>query len=459
MPEGALALPGFFDSHTHFAQHGFADLHGTYLTGIRDIDHLLDLVRDRAERVNAGDVLILDGMDETEWPERTRPTRTDLDRVCPEVPVFVRRICGHVTICSTRAVERLPEGVSPDDPERGVLNTSNIDLRDWFPPDPEETKRGILHAQTVAHSLGITSIYDYGKLRHFKAYRALEKEGKLEIRVHFAFYPDQADIVLSDREIRETRSSLFRVRGFKIYLDGSVGARTAAFVEPYADDPGKTGVLYRSQDEVETLLRRADDAGLQVSFHAIGDRALEMALRALERAGTPGNPLRHRIEHFSFPHHRDIERAKELGIYICMQPNFVANWGAPGKLYSKRLSKHTLRRSHPFRALLRRGIPLAFSSDSMPPSPLYGIEGAIDHPVRSERLTVWESLRAYTSAGARFSGRENHLGVIREGYTPDLAILSHAPDSDVDRPDVLALFLGGVQVFGAGKLSPGASQT
>jgi hypothetical protein len=237
-----------------------------------------------------------------------------------------------------------------------------------------------------------------------------------------------------------------------------VGARTASFLDPYADAPETTGTLYWTLEDVETRVRQADSAGLQVSFHAIGDRAIDLALRALESSGTPGNPHRHRIEHFSFPRKMDVERASQLGAYVCMQPNFVANWDGPGNLYHIRLPEGTWRRSHPFRELLDDNVPLAFGSDCMPPSPLYGIGGAIDHPLTSERLTEEECLRAYTSEGARFSRMEGHLGFVRKGFIPDLAVLSQAPGSGAGTPTVLAVFHGGIQVSGA-RSDPSGSPT
>jgi predicted amidohydrolase YtcJ len=446
MPGGALALPGFFDSHTHFAQHGLAEILGTYLREVRDLDHLLQLIRDIV-RTSEEDVIILDGLDESEWADRRLPTRTELDRACRTTPLFVRRICGHITVCNTRAIDRLPDSIVLENPDLGILNTSNISLGDLFPTRPERIRQGIRHAQSLAHSLGITSIYDYGKLRHFKAYRELEEKGELNIRVHFAFYPDQADIALEQEDVRETCSPFLQVRGFKLYLDGSVGARTAAFFEPYADAPETTGFLYRTQEEIEARLAQADTVGLQVSLHAIGDRAIEQALRALQGSSRRAE-LRHRLEHLEFPTEEEILKARGLDLLLSVQPNFIANWAGRDGLYWSRLGEDRWRWNNPLGTLSRAGLRMAFGSDSMPMGPMVGIRGALEHPVPSERLELDHALESYTSQGAFYAGRENELGRLKNGYLPDITVLSGIPApgrTEEIRP--LAVFVDGRPVF------------
>jgi len=237
-----------------------------------------------------------------------------------------------------------------------------------------------------------------------------------------------------------------RVQGVKAFVDGSIGARSAAVSLPYADGGGQ-GQLLLSRDELSHILRRADGAGLQVAIHAIGDLAIEEAISACELAGV-GPEGRHRIEHLELPTEEQLDRMARLGLVASMQPNFVARWSGPGKMYEARLGKARDEVIDPHAWVVDRGIPLAFGSDGMPMGPLYGLPGATDPPHAVQRLPLEEALQAYTWGGAYATCAEGEIGGISPGRRADLVVLSADPRNvPWDRVRVYMTFLEGKLIY------------
>ncbi|MEA3202378.1 MAG: hypothetical protein QOI63_44, partial [Thermoplasmata archaeon] len=240
--------------------------------------------------------------------------------------------------------------------------------------------------------------------------------------------------------------------GLKVFLDGSLGGRSAALREPYLDAPkglpadcgGKResrfgcvghphpqGTLNWSDADVRRLFARAHDAGIQVHAHAIGDGAIdqglalygELAARAdVEGHGWNGNALRHRFEHFEIAHDEQVARAAELGLVSSSQPNFVGTWSAQGGMYSERLGER-FRLNNRFQAMKQAGLRVAFGSDGMPFGPLAGIQAAVEHPEADQRMTPREAVWHYTAAAAWSLHWEDEVGSLVPGAFADLVVL------------------------------------
>ena len=224
---------------------------------------------------------------------------------------------------------------------------------------------------------------------------------------------------------------MLMLAGVKTFLDGSLGARTAALSEPYADDvdnPENRGMLLHEAGALEEVIRGAEATGLQVSLHAIGDRAVEAALDAFEAAAGHGNPLRHRIEHLEYATPKQLDRMKDLRVVASMQPNFIVQWSNPGGMNEQRLGPQRAQASEALRDVWSRGIPLAFGSDNMPFGPLYGLQGAVHHPVEDQQLPPMVAMRAYTAGSAWAVHADRWLGTIEPGKAADMAILASDPD-------------------------------
>lgn len=430
---GKLVLPGFIDSHTHFVQMG-VDMQNVDLSAARDIDEALSLMKAAAEKTPENEWVIGANWQESGWKTRRFITREDLDRSCPKNPAVAHRVCGHLSSVNSRAISVLGidssmAGVesTPAGNLTGVLTESAVDLvRAATAPTEEKIRRGLALATKRAHSLGVTSVHDNGHVSHLKVYQDAERNRRLRVRVYFnapsACLRSLLDLGMSSG----LGSEWFRMGGLKIFCDGALGARSAALSEPFADDPSNRGMLVHERAVLEEMIAKANENGIQVAVHAIGDRGIEVALTAIERAleSCPRRNHRHRIEHLELPTRTHLKRMARARIIASMQPNFIGEWGNINGMYYERLGRDRALRNNPFREVLDAGVRMVFGSDCMPFSPLYGIESAVNAQHVAQRISVDEALAAYTREGAFASFEDSAKGTIEEGRVADLVVLS-----------------------------------
>lgn len=422
---GRFLMPGFFDAHVHFLRLGLARTFFVDLSETRSLSEALELLRARAEE-RPGEWVVGRGWDESRWPEKRYLERADLDRVVPKQPCCAVRIDGHMMAVNTLALTRY---VRPEwqfvDRERGHLREEAVNaMLSLIQPEQEALVEAVAEASRLAASLGITSVADMAQPRDLSAYQVAERRGLLRTRI-FSYLPVEAISHLAALGIQRGYGSAFlRLVGVKAFVDGSIGAKTAALLEPYRGEMGRGRVLL-GRGELARLWRKAMEAGLQMAIHAIGDRAIEEVLAAARLAGI-GFHDRHRIEHLELPTPAQLSRIKDLGLVASMQPNFL-QWSGPGKMYEERLGPARDSRIDPHRWVLDQGIPLAFGSDGMPMDPPYGIGLALDPPHPVQRVTLEEALTAYTKGSAYASFAEDELGEIAVGKWADFVILSADP--------------------------------
>ncbi|MFH1277777.1 MAG: amidohydrolase [Candidatus Eisenbacteria bacterium] len=419
---GGLVVPGFQDAHVHLCQLGRA-LARPDLGEAKDLGAALETAA-RWRREKARGPLLLDGFDETRWPEKRTPHRNELDRIEPDRPLILRRVCCHVAIANTAALARIPESAPNVDRATGRLE-EDAAFRletDYFPPGEEEDREAIRRAEAHAFSLGVTTVHEIDVPRVVPAYRALEARGELRIRVFFfvCSRPGEAAL-LRDPEER----GLFRVAGVKTFLDGSLGGATAAMADPY--EGGGRGTLLLGVPEIAKILREAEGLRIPSMMHAIGDRAIGAFLSAHEEVRSAGAmPLPHRVEHAEALDDAGADRLAALGVRLSMQPNFPLRWGGSGGMYEARLGARRAAGLNRIGSWRRRGLPLAFGSDGMPFDPFYGIRGAVEHPVESERISWEEALRLYTGSAESFVERGGEAGAIAPGKRADFAVFDGA---------------------------------
>lgn len=422
---GRFLMPGFFDGHVHFVRVGLDRTFFVDLSGARSLSEALELLRARAE-ARPGEWVVGRGWDESRWPERRYLERADLDRAVPKQPCCAVRVDGHMMAANTLALARCvrAEGEFVDR-ERGHLWEEAVsEVLSLIRPEKETLVEAAAEASRFAASLGITSVADMCGPQDLPAYQVAERRGLLRTRI-FAYLPAETLPHLAALGIQRGFGSAFlRIVGLKTFVDGSIGAKTAALLEPYRGEMGRGRVLM-GRGELARIWRKAMEAGLQMAIHAIGDRAIEEVLAAARLAGV-GFYDRHRIEHLELPTPAQLARVKDLGLVASMQPNFL-QWSGPGKMYEERLGPARDARIDPHRWVLDQGIPLAFGSDGMPIGPLYGIGLALDPPHPVQRVTVDEALEAYTKGSAYACFAEDELGEIAVGKWADLVILSADP--------------------------------
>jgi predicted amidohydrolase YtcJ len=427
-----VACPGFIDAHAHL-ENLARELMDLALGDVRSLDDLLSAVAKAAEKLPRERVLFGSGWDESTWATPGLPTPALLDKAAPGRAVVLRRVCGHLWAVNSEALRRIGEreDLAAHERERlwavssnGLLREDDIELaRPLVEPASDARRDGLLAAMRHALALGITCVHDVGNVGDLL--REMEREEPLPVRV-------VAGVLRAEEWGKGAIGAEGRVHPgpLKLFLDGSIGARTAAVSEPYADEPGNRGVLLRDEGELAVELLPHHERGVQMAIHAIGDRAVDGALSLFERLNERRSvaELRHRIEHAEMITDAAIARMVKLGVIASMQPNFVGRWQLPGGLYEQRLAERA-KLLNPFRKVLAAGVPIAFGSDCMPMGPLFGIRSAMNHPLESERLTFLEALHAYTLAAAVAGRVEQVTGSIEPGKCADIVILSADPAS------------------------------
>ena len=440
---GKTVVPGFIDSHVHFLGIGFRLMQ----LQLSDSESIKEIVGDLGEYIESrglpeGKWVQGRGWDDQNLAERRYPNRYDLDRTSPDNPVALTRVCGHMIILNSRALEACDISKDTPNPEGGVIDKDDQGeptgvLRDARslvtrvipPPSYDELRQGLRDAAKLAHSLGITTVHDASRPDESGAHMSTapyvdaRKENDLRIRAHvMTGYP---------REVSGNQWLSFGT--LKIGVDGSMGAQTALLYDPYENDPSTTGVYVGDKERNRKQAAEAHGMKGLMAIHAIGDLAITESLNRIEEvlAREPRDDHRYRIEHYEYPIDGDIDRTVEMGVVASMQPNFVGEWGWPGGMYDIRLGEARLARGNPYRRLLDLGIHIPFGSDGMPFHALYGVWSAVNHPIPGSRITVEEAVRSYTLEGAYATREEDIKGSIEPGKLADITILA----TDITGPE------------------------
>jgi predicted amidohydrolase YtcJ len=457
--KGCPVLPGFIDAHMHPISMGLKRLR-LDLSQVRSLQELLQIVQSASSRISRPSSRFLIGYDWDESlfvDEKRYPTRWDLDKVAPDVPVALRRIDGHLWVVNTKALQMLnlpgdhPFVFKTSGQPNGLLADDAIRyLEPFIEPTLSEKREALRIASQIALEHGVTAMADlYADL---EVYESAIADGDLTVRFICCVPPATAQQLKAPLQWRIDKERC-EAKFVKLFLDGSIGARTAALREPYADAPNETGRLLLRDRVAEGLMLELNEMGWHLAVHAIGDLAIDQAIEAFRFVRMESKRfMRHRLEHLELLRPEHIGWLSKLNLVASMQPNFVARWQQPNGLYEVRLGWERAKRMNPFNSVIKAGIPLAFGSDGMPFGPLEGIVGALVHPEPSERLTLRQALLAYTQGAAFACCVESQIGTIAPGKLADLVVLSHLPHeeafvSEWQSVKVIAVFVGGKLEF------------
>lgn len=450
-------IPGMTDSHTHVVSGGF-QLARINLRDAASKTEFLAAIEQAAHDKKPGEWLLGGRWSVESWANPQAPTRDWLDPVTGNTPVFLNRMDGHQALVNSAAlkiagidengpadpvggeIERDPQTGRPT----GVLKESAMGLvsRHIPPQTPQARYEALLRAIAHASSLGVTSVHDMSAFDDIAAFRRAEREGKLNIRV--TSYLSMGDWMPHlDRVAKmNVSSNSLRIAGFKGFMDGSLGSRTAYMREHYCDahkdmlhPRGQLTALANSHEDFREKVAAADARGFQIAVHAIGDEANHLLLDAYEYARRRSGRITqyHRDEHTQHLHTEDIARFAELGVVASMQPFHKAD---DGRYAEKALCKDRLSGSYAFRQLFDAGAIVCFGSDwpVVTLNPFAGIDSAVNAQTLDGKtwlpghsLTVAETLYCYTANPARAIGREAQTGSITPGKLADLVILDRDP--------------------------------
>jgi predicted amidohydrolase YtcJ len=468
--KGAFVMPGFNDAHVHLAAAGQTRL-SVDLNGCTSLADMLGRVRVAANQALRGQWLLGGGWDHTLWSNQTLPTRQDLDRVTAGHPALLGRVDGHIAVANSAALGIAgvtgqtpnPEGGQFDHDAKGDLTgiVRETPARDFIqqhipPPSPELRRRAILLALKDAAAHGVTSIQDYSDWEDFLVYQQLEREGLLTVRIsEWLRFDDPVDLLLKHKAAQPADDRMLHTGMLKGFMDGSLGSRTAALLSPYADDPANSGLPRYEQTRLNAMTKERSAAGFQIGFHAIGDRAVEMALNALANGG-PG--MRNRIEHSQVVEPQDIPRYKSLGIVASMQPSHLLtdmNWA------ESRLSPQRARFAYAWKAFLDAGVPLAFGTDYPvePITPFRGVYAGVTRTNEAgsksyfpqDKLAIGEVLYAYTQGSAYAEFSDLYKGRLTPGYVADFVVLDRdltaIPAGEILKTRVLRTVVDGQTVY------------
>jgi len=478
---GALITPAFVDAHAHVTETGLA-LAGVDLTAVASVGEALALV-ERAARIDGGPVLG-HGWDERGWAERRPPTRAELDRASGGRPVYLARVDVHSAVVSTALAERfdllaLPGWSDDGRIERDAHHAARALTREQLGAADRRRLQGSALAAASAAGIGcvhemsaphIAPIADLPEL--LALVRDTERDPSRVVLPDVVGY--RGALVADTDEVADLLAELDLPVGTLAGLagdlcaDGSVGSRTAAMREPYAD-ADTSGHAYLTAKQVRDHLVACTRAGLQGGFHVIGDRALDVVLAGLRAAAADVGAdvlraARHRFEHVEMPDDEAIATLAAYGVTASVQPAFDAAWGGGDGMYAERLGVNRARASNPLADLVRAGTPLAFGSDSpvTPLDPWGGVAAAVHHHAPSQRLSPRAAFGAHTRGGWEAAGPvdvDDLAGVLAPGGPATFAVWDCAelvdglPDLSpgAARPRCLRTVVRGRVAFGSSR--------
>jgi predicted amidohydrolase YtcJ len=452
---GSAVLPGFNDAHAHVVYYGLTRF-GADLGGARSVVEIIERLRAHGRSLKAGEWQHGMGYRAPELAELRPPHRLELDRATGSRPCYIDERGGHSRVANSAALGAAGITADTPDPSGGrigrdrngspnglLLETAMRLVADVEPPPAlDRRSQGILKAQRLLLSRGITSVgaaVNRGFADDLRAYEGLAETGRLRIRVN-EFLSWELLEAASGLGVRAGFGGpLVRAGPIKIFIDG--GAERVAM-------RSGGGVWRTTPSELRELVAVAGNAGLQVAAHAIGDGAIEAMCDAVEAAGGIG--LRHRVEHCTIcPPDLQVRLAR-LRMVAVMQPAVARLGRVAAALYFPARDRTHLAAHRP---LLRAGVAVAFSSDlpvTPDPNPWPGIRAAVDDQVNG--ISMLAALRAYTAGGAFASFEEDVKGTLDPGMMADLQVYERDPVGEpTPMPEKLrprAVLLGGVPVFG-----------
>jgi len=453
--EGKLVLPGLIDAHAHLHSLG-EELTYLNVTGTKSYQEIIDKVAEKVETTEPGEWIIGGRWDQNDWEDKSFPVHDSLSLVSPHNPVYLTRIDGNAGFANKKALEIA--GITKDTPDpfggvivrksdgepTGVLvNRAMNKVTENIPKDSEERYREkFLKAVNSCLKAGLTGVHEAGVGPHaIGMYKDLIDKGQLKMRI-YAMLGEEEDLPLDidlvdyfkKHRIEEYNNHMLSVRSIKLFFDGALGSRGAAFFDPYEDDPQNTGLLRITPEYIYQISKAALKADMGVNTHCIGIRGNRLCLDAYEKAlkENPKDDHRFRIEHAQIVRREDVKKFVSLGVIPSMQPTHCTS-----DMYfvEDRVGKERAEGAYAWRWFIDAGLVIPCGSDFPVESnnPMLGIYAAITRQdargwpetgwFPEQRMNREEAIKGFTIWAAYSAFQEDVLGSIEVGKYADFTVL------------------------------------
>ena len=443
-------MPGFIDNHVHFITGGHYLL-GIDLRSAQSTAEFKRILNDYAKKY-PGKWITGGYWNHENWEIKDLPTKEMVDEAVYDQPVFVERLDGHMGVANSLALKMAGITKETQNPEGGLIvkdpktgeptgvlkdNAMNLIYRIIPEPSEDENYQALLAALNEAKKLGITSVHDITYSDALKAFERAKSEGKLTCRI-YTRWPIADYKSLVEKNIKAgTGDELIKMGSLKAFADGSLGSSTAWFFEKYNQDTTTFGLPMDivTDGSMEKWCLDADKNGLQLSVHAIGDRANSYMLDIFEKIvrTNPQWDRRFRIEHAQHVRFQDIPRFAQLGVIASVQPYHCIDDGVWAE---KRIGPERIKYTYPFKSFLEAGVKLCFGTDwyVAPLNPMLGLYAAVtrrtldeknpDGWIPEQKISIEDAIKCYTINSAYAAFEENIKGSIETGKLADMIVLS-----------------------------------
>lgn len=480
--DGKLVLPGLIDAHAHMHNLG-EELKNLDISGTTSFFQIVDRVAERVEETPPGDWIFGGRWDQNDWEDKSFPEHDALSTVSPDNPVFLRRVDGNSAFVNQKALDIA--GINSDTPDpfggvihrkpsgepSGVLINKAMNLvKDEFPEETEaEYSEKLIRGIESCLAKGLTGWHEAGiGPWEIELYKRLIDEDRLHMRAYAMLGEQEASLLegsveeiaghFKSQRIADYGGAMLSVRSIKLFFDGALGSRGAAFYEPYSDDAENRGLLRITPEYITKISQAALMADMGVNTHCIGIRGNRLCLDSYEKAfrAFPRADHRFRIEHAQFVRDEDIAKFEELEVVPAMQPTHCTS---DMPMVPARVGMERAKGGYAWRSFLEAGMVIPCGSDFPVESndPMLGIYAAVTrqdasgHPeggwFPEQKMTIEEAIKGFTIWAAYGAFQEDILGSLEVGKLADFTVLDKdiltLPPSEILNTQALYTIVGG----------------
>ena len=490
--KGRFAMPGITDCHIHFLD-GSLSLGQVALDDAKTVAEIQQRVKQYAASHADAKWILGRGWQYPVFAPSGLPDKKFLDEIVSDRPVYLEGFDGHTWWANSKALQLAGITRETKDPPNGkfvrdaktgeptgaVKEDEADEIMRRAIPQPSRAekmaalRRGMREANRVGlvrvHSMGGVNI-GTGDFANLELYDELHRSGQLTVRMYMAYRANPPSLTPGDIEQVESARRRYHdewlgVGGVKMFLDGVVESHTAAMLAPYSDDASQSGRLFWDPKQYKDAVEELDRRGFQIFTHAIGDRAVRLALDAYEHARKANDTrdARDRVEHIETISEKDIPRFGKLGVIASMQPLHAYPDDDTLNIWARNVGPEREKRGFAWNSIAKAGGHLAFGSDwpVVTQNPWAGIQNAVTRQTTDgkppggwlpeQRITLQQAIEAYTLGAAYSAHREQTEGSLQPGKVADLIVLDQnlleAPSNKIADTQVELTMVGGKVVY------------